>query len=91
MDPDLIYMRRHEDVLFAVSRRFSLNSGSRDLQAGIQASRMNLIGTKFRFRLLENSHFTQHISVVPPQLSNALEKRTVMDTAFTQSRIIILS
>src|ERR1700682_1946627 len=91
MEPDLIYVRRHVGVFFAVFGRINRNSGSRNLQAGIQARRVNLIGTKFSFRPLGNSHFTQHVSVVPPQLSNALEKRTVVDTAFTQSRIIILS
>ena len=74
MDPDLIYMRRHEDVLFAVFCYLSRNSGSRNLEAGIQARRMNLIGTKFSFRPSRNSHFTQHSSVVPPQLSNGSGK-----------------
>src|SRR5208283_2313678 len=91
MDPDLIYMCRQEDVSFTVFCCFTRNNGSRNLEAGIQARRMNLIGTKFSFRLLSNERFTQHSSVMPPQTSKALKKRAVVDTAFTQSRIIVLS
>src|SRR5271156_4364136 len=91
MDPNLIYLRRHEDVLLSISCCLSSNSGSRNLEAGIKARRMNPIGTKSSFIPLGNSHFTQHSSVVPPQLSKAVVKRTVVDTAFTQSQIIVFS
>src|ERR1700732_5114134 len=90
MDPDLTYVRRHKDVLFTVSCRFSRNRRSRDLQAGIQDCRMNPIGAEFCFRPLGNPQFAEYLSVVPPQLSNAPQQRTIVYPAFAGSRIIVL-
>src|ERR1700674_4170149 len=91
VNPDLIYVRRHVDVLFVVSGCISRNRGSRNLQAGIETRRMDLIGTKLCVRPVWNPDFTHHILILSPQLCNALEKRTVVDTAFAQSRIVVLS
>src|SRR5271169_6911739 len=91
VDSDLIYVRRHEDVLFTITRCLGRDSGSGNLQAGIQDRWMNPIGTAFTFRHLRNTYFTEHISVVPPQLSNALKEGAVLDTVFAQSRVIVLS
>jgi hypothetical protein len=52
---------------------------------------MELIGGKLCIRPLSSLDFTQHLSVVSPQLCDALEKRTVVDAAFTESLIIVLA
>ena len=52
---------------------------------------MELIGSKLLAWSISSLHFTQHISVVSPQLCDALEKRTVVDTAFAESLIIVLA
>src|ERR1700691_2431814 len=91
VDPKFIYVRRHEDVLTVVCCYLNRDSGSGNLQAGIQGRWMNFIIANFGFRPLRSSYFPQNIPVVPPQLSNASEERPVVDTASAQPRVIVFS
>jgi hypothetical protein len=43
------------------------------------------------YRPIGHVDFTQHISVVPPQLSDALKERTIIDAAFAEFPVIILA
>src|SRR5579859_1333284 len=46
---------------------------------------------KLCLRPIGHVDFTQHIAVVPPQLSDALKEGTVMDAAFAEFPVIILA
>ena len=78
-------MGRHIDAPFSISYRFIRYGGTDNLHAGIQDCRVERKTTGFRIRLIGYLHFTQHIDVVSPQLCNALEERTVVDTVFAES------
>src|ERR1700730_6608108 len=90
VDPDLVYMGRHIDASIAISCRFSRHCGTYNLHADIQNCWVERITIKLGIRPVGYLHLTQHICVASPQLCNALEERTIVDTVFAESQIIIL-
>ena len=91
MNPELVDAGRQVDSLSAVFSRFRGNRRPENLQPGIENCRVNLKAMKLCLRPIGHLHFTQHIAVVPPQLSDALKERTVVDAAFAESPVIILA
>src|ERR1017187_7501947 len=84
VNPELVDAGRQVDSVSAVFSRFRGNRSPENLQPGIENCRVNLKAIKLCLRPIGHLHFTQHISVVPPQLGDALKERTVVDAAFAE-------
>src|SRR5580658_7110460 len=88
--PELVDAGRQVNSLSAAFSHSGRNRSAENLQPGIEHCRVNVPASKVRLRPIGGLHLSQHLSVAPPQLGDALKERTVVDTAFLKPRVIIL-
>src|ERR1700691_1701973 len=80
---------RYEDSLFAVSLCASSYRRSQHLQATIENRRMKIIVIEVVISLSRNSKLTPDVLTIQPQLSNALEKRTILNRILAKPSIVV--
>src|ERR1035437_9754784 len=91
VNPELVDAGWQVDSLSPVFSRFPCNRSPENLEPGIENCRMNLKAVQPFLRPIRYLHFPQHLSVVPPQLGDTLQERTIVDAAFAESPVIILA
>src|ERR1700694_2168101 len=89
VDPDLVHVRRHIDAPVTIQGGFIGYCGTHNLYARIQNCQVNRMTIELGGRAIDYTHLTQHLQVVAPQLCNALEEGTVVNTVFAESQIVI--
>src|ERR1019366_151053 len=91
VDPELVDAGRQVDSPSVIPSRIRGNRGPENLQPGIENGRGNLRAMNVCLRLIGHLHFTQHLSVVPPQPGDAPKERPIVDATFAESLVKILA
>src|ERR1700719_3705967 len=88
-DANLTDASWYVDTLFADSLCFCRYRCAENLQAAIENRRMKLISIEVTIRIARNQQLTQNALVVQPQLSDALEKRSVLNRILAKLSIVV--